>query len=122
MEFLKVTDRIFKDLPEFKLEYKEDLEEGYYNSFLGDFGLFVRDGIVNRKAYALKSIKLINDLFNNNYKNKDFENKMIVNVLEVLTDYQITQKTSVEHFEGQCLIVFKGLLKSSFFTDLLDPR
>lgn len=122
MEFEKAKNLIFSAVPEFESSYDDELNEGYFNSFLGGFGLFTRDAIVERKPYAIKSLEFINKTFNEFYEDKDFTNKMIVNILEILTDYYITQKVTVENFNGRCLTTFKEILNSFFFTNLLEKE
>jgi len=119
MEFNNIAILIFEAAPEFKEFYKEDLGEEYYNSFLGEFALFTRDAIVNQETYALKYLYFINDTVNRFYNDKDFINKMIINVLEILTDYEVTQSASREYFNGYCLVLFDELFTSGQFINLL---
>lgn len=119
MEFNKIVNLIFQAAPEFEEFYKEDLNEDYYNTFLGDFALFTRDAVKNGESYALKYLYFINHVVNRFPDDKDFINKMIINVLEILTDYEVTQRASRECFDGYCLVLFDELFTSGQFIDLL---
>lgn len=122
MKFDKLVSIVFEKIPEFSKAYNDELDENYYNSFLGDLGLFTRNAIVDRKPYAIKSLRVICEIYNDFYEDKDFINKMNTNVLEILTDYHITQKTTVDNIDGRCLVAFKELLNSFFFTNFLNDE
>lgn len=120
MEFKKIAELIFESIPEFELFYKEDLDEKYYNFFLGDFGIFSRDAVINNSYYAPRCLMLINEIINQNFENEEFRNKMIINILEVLTDYRITQEMSIKYFNGNCFETFREILDSGFFNNLIE--
>ncbi|MPT35905.1 MAG: hypothetical protein E2604_12665 [Flavobacterium sp.] len=120
MEFKKICTLTFNAIPEFELFYKENLDEHFYYTFLGDFGLFVRDAIENEEIYAIKCVIFINEIVNEFFQDIDFINKMTVSVLEILTDYSSTQQISVKYFTGDCLALFEKILNSGFFMNLLE--
>ena len=114
MNYTKFTDLVFNELPEFKKFYKEDLDVNYYNLFMGDLGLFVRNSVLNEELYSNKLLVFINNLYNENYLNKEFINMLNINILEVLTDTVETQKESLKIFTSFCLQNFKNLLQDTF--------
>ncbi|WP_421939096.1 hypothetical protein [Pedobacter sp.] len=120
MEFYKAAKLIFLAIPEFEYSYKEELNPDYYNLFLGDFGLFVRDAIKHNNKVAVRCLVFISDLVNNNVNDEDFLNKMSINILEVLTDYRETQIDAVKYFSGHCLSMFQTLLDNGYFNNLVD--
>ncbi len=85
MKFENLTALIFRAIPEFKEALKEDSDENYYNFFLGNFGIFTRDAIRKNEEHAVRCLVLINDLINDNINDWDFRNKIVVNILEILS-------------------------------------
>ena len=119
MEFNTLVNIIFRAVPEFELSLNEKLTSDYYNSFLGDFALFTKKAIKDNADHATHCLKLIDGLINDNLANKEFINMMVINVLEILTDSQASQRAAVKYFTGTCLSMFTELI-NTHFVNLLD--
>ncbi|WP_454801189.1 hypothetical protein [Mucilaginibacter phyllosphaerae] len=118
MEFNRIAASIFEGVPEFKAAYNEELNEEETYCFLGAFGIFVRDSIVNKKPHGLNSLAFINYFVNDNVEDKELMEMMVIGVLEILTDYSITQKEASKNFTGNCYKFFDELLTGGYFVDL----
>lgn len=120
MKLEEISELIFQAVPEFQSFNQEDLDEGFYYSFLDDFGIFTREAIVANKPYAVKCLDFINNIVNKFQDDEDFMEKMQVSVLETLTDFAVTQRAAMKHFTGNCLRIFTGLLTGGYFNDLTN--
>ncbi|MFA6248450.1 MAG: hypothetical protein WC615_16035 [Mucilaginibacter sp.] len=118
MDFNKMASAIFEGVPEFRNSYDDELDEEAPYSFLSAFGVFVRDSIVNKKPCALSALTFINHFVNNNVEDDKLMEMMVVGVLEILTDYAVTQKEASKNFTGHCYKFFDELLTGGFFLDL----
>ncbi|MFB9844820.1 DUF7674 family protein [Mucilaginibacter ginsenosidivorans] len=118
MKLEEISQLIFKAVPEFQSFDQEDLDDELSYLFLGDFARFTNDAILNNSFHATKCLTFINQVINQYEEDADFMEKMQIGVLEMLTDYAITQKAAVRHFTGNCLQMFTGLRTSGHFKDL----
>lgn len=119
MTYKNFTSLTFSMLPEFKKSFTEDLDENYYNSFMGDLGLFIKKAILNKELFCDRYLEYINSVYNDNYFNNEFVNMIKINILEVLTDTFETQNSSLKIFTNHCYLDFRKLLNNSF-TNLLE--
>lgn len=110
MDFKIFKNNIIELFPEFVNSLNEDYEEDYYNSFIGDLGLYLLDSISKNKSIAKNYLINFNNFYNENYSDKDLRNKLNVNALEILTDTYLCQKLCLEIFTGKCFETFRYYL------------
>lgn len=102
---------VFREkFPEFINSLNENYDENYFNSFIGDFGLYILKLINENKALAKVYLIRFNDIYNFNNEDSDFINLLNVNALEILTDEYMSQKFCLELFNGECYKKFREYL------------
>jgi hypothetical protein len=117
MKFESCKIQFSKIFPEFINSLSENYDENYFNSFIGDFGLFILKLIKENENLAKKYLIRFNDLYNINQEDSDFINLLNVNALEILTDEYLSQKLCLELFNDKCYKKFREYL-DFFYIDL----